>query len=69
MRIVKQILVFSSVLLLTWLTVGFVAWIFAKQLGCKECLLCGATFVTMIFIGWMPALLVTLKYREIHLKP
>ena len=59
-------LVFLGTLLLTWLAVGFVAWIFANQLGYKECLLCGATITTMIILGWIPAVVVSLDYEECY---
>jgi len=69
MRIVKQILVFSSVNMLTWFALGFVLWIFANQLDYKGCLVLGSTLLIMLLIGWLPAAVVTLYYRENHLKP
>jgi len=64
MKTTKIMLVFLGTLLLTWLTVGFVAWIFANQLGYKECLVHGPTIVTMIILGWIPAVVVSLDYEE-----
>ena len=64
MKTTKIMLVFLGTLLLTWLTVGFVVWIFANQLGYKECLVDGSTIVTMIMLGWIPSVVVSLDYEE-----
>lgn len=64
MRIIKQALIFFIVLLHTWLALSTALWLCAEFATFRHFLTHPAMFTGMLFIGWVPAIIVAGEYYE-----
>lgn len=53
----KIMLAFIATILITWCVIGSIGWMIS-DLSYKECMAHIRTFIFMLTIGWLPALIV-----------
>ena len=57
MKSTKTMLAVIATLLLTWCVMGTIGW-YLSDLSFRDCITHGATCFLMLFIGWIPAIIV-----------
>lgn len=64
MKLTKTMLIGIATLIATWLFLTTVLWLCAEFATFRHFLTHPAMFWGMLFVGWVPAAVVTLYYRE-----
>jgi hypothetical protein len=64
MKTTKVMLVFLGVLVITWISLGTIAWIFSSQITYKEALILPGVVGLLFIFGWIPAVIVSIDYEE-----
>jgi hypothetical protein len=67
MKNTKVFLIFTLVLIITFIIINTLSWWISESMTWKACMTHGFTIVTMILLGWIPAVIVACDYEE-HLK-
>lgn len=57
MKSTKIMLAVIATILITWCVIGLIGWMLS-DLSYKECMTNGGTLFCMLFIGWLPAIIV-----------
>jgi hypothetical protein len=57
MKETKIMLVVIATFLITWIVIGIIGWC-VSDLSFKKCLTHGGTLFTLLFTGWIPAIIV-----------
>jgi hypothetical protein len=64
MKNTKIMLAVLATLLITWLAIGTLGWLLFN-LSFKNCLTNGGTLFLMLFIGWIPSLVVGIDLNDL----
>jgi hypothetical protein len=63
MKSTKIMLAVLATLLITWCVIGLIGWMLS-DLSYKECMTNGGTLLLMLFLGWIPAVIVGADINE-----
>ncbi len=64
MKNTKVFLISTLVLIITFILITTLAWWVSECMTWKACMTHGFTIVTMIFLGWIPAVIVGCDYED-----
>jgi hypothetical protein len=63
MKSTKIMLAVLATLLITWCVIGLIGWMLS-DLSYRDCMTNGGTLLLMLFLGWIPAIIVGADINE-----